>query len=104
MTVPKLKLLVCDAKVNPTVNEMERHQHFQQPELFNFCIENGVAPIDFCPIGSPMCPALDKTPGDTVVIEDPVVLKITGSLGVHPAVVYIKWAMQRGQTSIPFSI
>ena len=37
MTIPKLKLVLEDAKIRPAVNEMELHPHFQQPELFEFC-------------------------------------------------------------------
>jgi len=36
MTIPKLKLLLRDARIKPAVNEMELHPHFQQPELFEF--------------------------------------------------------------------
>ena len=36
MTVPKLRLVLKDARIRPTVNEMELHPHFQQPELFEF--------------------------------------------------------------------
>ena len=36
MTIPKLKLLLRDARIRPAVNEMELHPHFQQPELFQF--------------------------------------------------------------------
>ena len=104
MTIPKLRLVLRDAKIKPAVNEMELHPHFQQPELYNFCIENGIVPVGFCPIGSPTRPDRDKTPEDTVDIEDPVIVKIAKRLGVHPAVVCIKWAVQRGQTPIPFSI
>ena len=32
-----------------------------------------------------------------------MILQIAQRLGVHPAVVCIKWAVQRGQTPIPFS-
>jgi alcohol dehydrogenase (NADP+) len=104
VTVPKLKLIVRDAKIKPAANEMELHPHFQQPELFNFCIANGIIPIGFSPIGSPTRPDRDKTPEDTVDIEDPVILKIAKRLNVHPAVVCVKWAVQRGQVPIPFSI
>jgi alcohol dehydrogenase (NADP+) len=33
-----------------------------------------------------------------------VIVKIAARHGIHPAVVCIKWAVQRGQTPIPFSI
>lgn len=104
MSVPKLKLLLRDARIKPAANEMELHPHFQQPELFQFCIDNGIVPIGFSPIGSPTRPDRDKTPEDTVDIEDPVIVKIAKRLNVHPAVVCVKWAVQRGQVPIPFSI
>ena len=83
---------------------MELHPHFQQPELFKFVMDNGIVPIGFSPIGSPTRPDRDMTPEDTVDIEDPVIVKIAERLNVHPAVVCVKWAVQRGQVPIPFSI
>ena len=104
MTIPKLKLLLRDARVKPACNEMELHPHFQQPELFKFVVDNDIVPIGFSPIGSPTRPDRDKTPEDTVDIEDPVIAKIARRLGVHPAVVCVKWGAQRGQVPIPFSV
>jgi alcohol dehydrogenase (NADP+) len=104
MTVPKLALLLRDAEIAPAANEMELHPHFQQPELFAFVVEQGLVPIGFCPIGSPTRPDRDRTPDDTVDIEDPVIVRIAGRLGVHPAEVCVKWAVQRGQVPIPFSV
>jgi diketogulonate reductase-like aldo/keto reductase len=49
MTVPKLKLVLRDARIKPAVNEMELHPHFQQPELFKFVVDNGMQPIGYCP-------------------------------------------------------
>jgi diketogulonate reductase-like aldo/keto reductase len=103
MTIPKLQLLLRDAAIKPAANEMELHPHFQQPELFDFVRANGIEPIGFSPLGSPNRPDRDKTPDDTVDTEDPGILAIAERLGVHPAVVCIKWAIQRGQTPIPFS-
>jgi diketogulonate reductase-like aldo/keto reductase len=103
MTVPKLRLVLRDARIRPAVNEMELHPHFQQPELFAFVRANGMEPIGFSPIGSPARPDRDRTPADSVDVEDPVIVSIARRLGVHPAVVCIKWAIQRGQTPIPFS-
>lgn len=104
MTIPKLKLLLRDARIKPACNEMELHPHFQQPELFKFVVDNGIVPIGFCPIGSPNRPDRDRTPDDTVDIEDPVIVKIAKRLNVHPAVVCVKWAVQRGQIPIPFAV
>jgi alcohol dehydrogenase (NADP+) len=104
MTIPKLKLLFRDARIMPAANEMELHPHFQQPEFFQFCIDHKIVPIGFAPIGSPTRPDRDKAPEDTVDIQDPVIIKIAKRLNVHPAVICVKWAVQRGQVPIPFSI
>ena len=103
MTIPKLRLLLRDAKIKPVANEIELHPHFQQLEFFRYLIENGIQPIGFSPIGSPARPERDRTPEDTSPIEDPAIDEIARRLGVHPAVICIKWAVQRGQIPIPFS-
>jgi diketogulonate reductase-like aldo/keto reductase len=104
MTIPKLKLLLRDARIKPAVNEMELHPHFQQPELFEYVRAHGIEPIGYCPVGSPGRPERDRKPEDTVDIEDPVIVRIAERHGVHPASLCVKWAVQRGQTPIPFSI
>ena len=103
MTIAKLDLLLRDARIQPAVNEMELHPHFQQPELFDYVRAHGIQPIGYSPIGSPGRPERDRTPDDTVDIEDPVIVAIARRLGVHPAVVCIQWAIQRGQIPIPQS-
>jgi diketogulonate reductase-like aldo/keto reductase len=104
MTIPKLELVLRDARIRPACNEMELHPHFQQPELFRYVVESGIIPIGYCPIGSPGRPDRDRTPDDTVDTEDPVIVAIAERLGVHPAVVCIMWAVRRGQVPIPFSV
>ena len=104
MTIPKLKELMKYCTIMPSANEMELHPCFQQPELFKFCMDNEIQPIGFCPIGSPTRPDRDKTPDDVVDIQEPVVVEIAKAHNVHPAVICIKWAVQRGQIPIPFSI
>lgn len=104
MTIPKMELLLRDCKIKPVLNEMEIHPHFQQPELYNFLKENGIEVVGFSPIGSPKRPERDRTPDDTVDIEDMVIVSIARRLNVHPAVVCLVWAVQRGQITIPFSV
>jgi diketogulonate reductase-like aldo/keto reductase len=104
MTIPKLRLLLRDARIKPSVNEMELHPHFQQPDLFQYVVSQGIQAVGYCPIGSPGRPERDRTPEDTSPTEDPVIVKIAHSHEIHPAVVCIKWAVQRGQTPIPFSV
>jgi len=104
VTIPKLELILRDARVKPAVNEMELHPHFQQPELFDYVRSRGIEPIGYCPLGSPNRPDRDRTPEDTNPLVDPVIVKIAERLGVHPAIVCLKWSIQRGATPIPFSV
>jgi alcohol dehydrogenase (NADP+) len=104
MTIPKLELVLRDARIKPAANELEMHPHMQQPKLFRYLLEHGISPVAYSPIGSPGRPDRDRTPEDTVDIEDRVVVAIARRLGVHPAVVCVKWACQMGATPIPFSV
>jgi len=103
VTIPKMELILRDCKVKPVVNEMELHPHFQQPELYNYMIKNGVQPVGFCPLGSPGRPERDRTPGDSVDMEDPVVVELAREFGVHPASICVAWAVRRGAVTIPQS-
>ena len=104
MTVPKLKAVLPLCRVQPTVLEMELHPCFQQPELFDYAVSHGILPIGYCPVGSPNRPERDTTPEDIADTQVPEVLEIARAHGVHPAIVCLKWAVQRGQVPIPFSI
>lgn len=104
MTVPKLAAVLRDARIKPAANEMELHPHFQQKELFDYVREVGIVPIAYSPLGSPSRPERDRTPDDTVDLDDPVIVEIAARRGITPASVCIRWARGRGQIPIPFSV
>ncbi len=104
MTISKLQQVLHDAEVKPAANEMELHPHFQQPGLFEYVVESGIVPVGYSPLGSPSRPERDRTPEDTVDVEDPVIQAIAAKHGMTPAGVCIAWAVQRGQVPIPFSV
>ncbi len=103
VTIPKLKLILRDARIKPAVSEMELHPTFQQGELFQYCLDNGIQPIGYSPIGSPGRPERDRTPEDLADTEMPAVREIAEAHGIHPVEVCLKWAVQRGQAPIPFT-
>ncbi len=103
MTIPKMRLLLRDARILPAVNQMELHPYFQQPQFFGFLKEHGIEPVGYSPLGSPARPERDRTPEDLAPTEDPLIRELASKRGVHPAAVCIRWAVQRGQTPIPFS-
>ncbi len=104
MTIPKLEAVLPLCRIKPAAIEMELHPSFQQKELFDYCVARDILPIGFCPIGSPTRPERDKTPDDVADIAMPEVVEIAKAHGIHPAVVCLKWAVQRGQVPIPFSV
>ena len=104
MTISKLSRVCREASVKPFANELEMHPHFQQPELFQYCVQAGIQPIGYSPLGSPSRPERDRTPEDTVDTEDPVIVDIAQRLGVTPAVVCVLWQIERGSIPIPFSV
>jgi diketogulonate reductase-like aldo/keto reductase len=103
MTVPKLRPLLHDCRTRPAVNEMEMHPHFQQPELFEFLCASGIQPVAYCPLGSPGRPERDRTPEDTVDMDDPIVRRIAHDRAIQPSLVCLKWALGRGAVPIPMS-
>ena len=104
MTIPKLEAVLPLCRVKPSVIEMELHPCFQQQALFDYVVAHNIQPIGFCPIGSPTRPERDMTPDDIADIQVPEVVAIAKAHNVHPAVICLKWAVQRGQIPIPFSI
>lgn len=104
MTIPKLDAVLPLCRIKPAAIEMELHPSFQQEALFNYCVERDIQPIGFCPIGSPTRPDRDKTESDVADIELPEVVSIAKAHNVHPAIICLKWAVQRGQIPIPFAV
>lgn len=104
MTIPKLEAVLPLCRVKPALIEMELHPCFQQPELYDYCVERGIQPVGFCPIGSPNRPDRDKTENDIADLQVPELVEIARAHNVHPAVICLKWAVQRGQIPIPFSV
>jgi alcohol dehydrogenase (NADP+) len=104
MTVKKLEAVLPLCRIKPALIEMELHPGFQQPELFDYCVSNDIRPVGYCPIGSPNRPERDKTPDDVTDTELPEVIKAAEAHGVHPAIICLKWAAQKGAIPIPFSI
>ena len=104
MTVSKLDAVLPSCMVAPAAIEMELHPSFQQPGLFRYCVDKGIKPIGYSPIGSPSRPERDRTQDDVADTQMPEIVAIAQAHGVHPAEVCLKWAVQRGQIPIPFSV
>lgn len=104
MTRVKLEQVLRDARIRPAMNQMEMHPSFAQPEFFRYLMEEHIQPVAFSPLGSPTRPERDRDETDVPVLQQPVIVEIARKHGIHPAVVCVKWATQRGQVPIPFSV
>ncbi|MFP3043222.1 aldo/keto reductase [Treponema primitia] len=104
MTIPKLEAVLPLCRIQPAMIEMEMHPGFQQPDLYKYCVDRKILVIGFSPVGSPNRPDRDKADGDIAATEIPELVAIAKAHGLHPAIVCLKWAVQRGQIPIPFSV
>ncbi|MCL2865605.1 MAG: aldo/keto reductase [Lachnospiraceae bacterium] len=104
MTIPKLEAVLPLLKIAPSACEMEIHPCFQQQALFDYLVAHHIQPIGFMPLGSPQRPERDIFEDDVADLQMPEMQAIAKAHGVHPALIAIKWAYQRGQIPIPFSI
>ncbi len=104
MTIPKMNAVMDQFRIKPVACEMELHPCFQQQELFDYLVAHEIQPIGFMPLGSPQRPERDMEPDDIADMQIPEFKAIAQAHGVHPAIVALKWAVQRGQIPIPFSI
>ncbi len=104
MTIPKLEQVIDQFEIKPVACEIELHPCMQQQELFDYLVAHDIQPVGYMPMGSPMRPERDMEPDDIADLQLPEMKKIAEAHGVHPATIALKWAIQRGQIPIPFSL
>ena len=75
------------ARIKPAVVQVESHPYLPETELLQFCKEKDVVFLAFAPLGH------GARPGP---LEDPVITRIAGEVGMTPAQVLLAWAVQRG--------
>ncbi|RHF65059.1 aldo/keto reductase family protein [Mediterraneibacter gnavus] len=104
MTIPKMEAVLPLMEIMPSACESEMHVCFQQKEIFDYLMEHKIQPIGFMPLGSPQRPERDMCPEDVADLQTPEMQEIAKAHGCHPALIALKWAHQRGQIPIPFSV
>ena len=104
MTIPKLEAVLDTLRIKPAACESELHPCFQQQELFDYLKEHDILPIGYMPLGSPRRPVRVILPEDIDDMHMPELMAIAKAHDCHPAIICLKWALQRGQLPIPFSV
>ncbi len=104
MTIPKLDAVLDKLRIRPAACEEEMHPCFQQEEILQYLTEHNILTIGYMPLGSPRRPERDIEPGDVADMQMPELVAIAKAHNVHPAIICLKWALQRGVLPIPFSV
>ena len=104
MTIPKLNAVLDKLRIPPAACESELHPCFQQQEIVDYLKARGILPIAYMPLGSPRRPERDILPEDIADMQMPELREIASAHNCHPAIICIKWAIQRGTLPIPFSV
>lgn len=103
---------VCNVKVSllhellkgtdyvPQIVQCESHPYCQQSGLIQMCEQNGIQFQAYSPLGY----GEFKSDDEVSVLENPVVQKIASKHGKSTAQVVLRWHIQRGVPTPPFSL
>ncbi|KAJ9606833.1 hypothetical protein H2200_008843 [Cladophialophora chaetospira] len=95
--IRRLKHLLSSAEVVPAVNQVEAHPYLQQPDLLDFCNENGILLEAYSPLGN-------NITGEPKTVDDPEVHAVAASLNMDPGQVLVSWGVQRNTVVLPKSV
>ena len=98
-TVAGLQKLLAYAKVKPAVNQVEIHPFIPNEELVRFCLDNGILPEAYSPLGSQ-----DQVPhtGEKVRTNE-TLNKAADRSGHTLAQLLLSWGLRRGYAVLPKS-
>ena len=99
--VSLLRDLLSQAKIRPSVLQVELHPYLAQDKLLRFCHEQGIAVTGFSPLGAPSYVSLGMATATDSVLANPVVVEAAQAIGRSPAQVVLRWAIQRGTSIVP---
>ena len=95
-----LDALLKQATVRPSVNQVEVHPYFTQPEVRAADAEHGILTQAWSPIGG----ITNYRGNRTSTFDDPQIGKIAEGHRKTPAQVMIRWHLQEGRAAIPKSV
>ena len=98
--VEHLTALLDKATVVPSVNQIEVHPYFSQPEVRTFGERHGILTQAWAPIGGI---TFYRDSGHRSTLEDPTIGAIAEAHRKTPAQVMLRWHLQRGRSAIPKS-
>ena len=98
-TIAGLKQLLGFAKIKPVVNQVEVHPFLPNEELVRFCLDNGILPEAYSPLGSQ-----DQVPTTGEKVRTDKTLNATADRSGHTlAQILLSWGLRRGYAVLPKS-
>jgi alcohol dehydrogenase (NADP+) len=94
----KLKDLLQTSRLQPAMNQVERHPWLQQNALLQLCRQEGIGITAYSPLGSP------SGAGEAPLLSDPTIEAIAQSHGATSAQVLLAWGIATGSAVIPKSV
>jgi diketogulonate reductase-like aldo/keto reductase len=98
--VTLLHELICGTDFVPHVAQSEAHPFCQQWGLLDFCTKNGIQLQAYSPLGY----GSFKAENERTVLTEPLLAKIAAKHGKSVAQVCLRWSVQRGVATPPFSL
>jgi diketogulonate reductase-like aldo/keto reductase len=90
--IPHLQRLISETGITPAVNQIELHPRFQQRELREFHVANGIATESWAPLGQGS------------LVNDEELAAIGRKYGKTPAQVILRWHLEHNLIAIPKSV
>ncbi len=90
--IEDLEMLEREAGVQPTVNQVELHPHFQQAELRAWHAEHGIATEAWSPLAQ------------GALLNNETIVGVASRHGKTPAQAILRWHLQLGNVVIPKSV
>jgi aldehyde reductase len=87
VSLAQVQTVFEQARIKPSVIQLEAHPHLPQTEMLDFCNSGGMVMLAFAPLGHGIKPG---------VLEDPIVVATARRVNKTPAQVLLAWAVQRG--------
>lgn len=111
----KLQELVSQARIKPSVNQVELHPYLQWNELLEYCQSEGIHLTAYSPLGSMDRQASMRRTDEVPILQDAKIAKIASQYTTTdpqsgdtkpatPAQILLAWALTRGTSVIPKSV
>ncbi|UKA64399.1 aldo/keto reductase [Arthrobacter sp. FW306-04-A] len=95
-----LATLLDRSTVVPSVNQVELHPYFTQPDVQEANARHGILTQAWSPMGG----ITDYRGTGQSTFDDPVIARIAEEHGMTPAQVMLRWHLQEGRSAIPKSV